>query len=160
MDMTMLELGDILPNASVMIVSVTGSTTSGQPLSEADLADCFRACDEGKYIHCNVLFAPMPFFNLPCIILTMFAPVLLLLLFLLTIMTMIVLKLDEDKASILKFVESRMSYIAPNLSHMIGNNPHHATKSCSLHPMCDALPSNVDHPLHLLFSRMFSQVPE
>ena len=49
MDMTMLELGDILPNASVMIVSVTGSTTSGQPLSEADLADCFRACDEGNY---------------------------------------------------------------------------------------------------------------
>ena len=77
MDMTLVELGDILPSSSVMIVSVTGSTTSGLPLSDQDLSDCFRACDE-------------------------------------------VLALDEDKSTILKFVESRMSHIAPNLSHMIG----------------------------------------
>ena len=30
------------------------------------------------------------------------------------------LRLDEDKAHILKFVESRMSHIAPSLSHLIG----------------------------------------
>jgi len=42
MDMTEVELSDILPSASVMLVSVTGSTTSGQPLPEADLAECLE----------------------------------------------------------------------------------------------------------------------
>ena len=46
MDMTLLDLNDLLPAASVMVVSVTGSTTSGQPLSEQDLQDCFKGCQE------------------------------------------------------------------------------------------------------------------
>lgn len=46
MDMTLLDLNDLLPAASVMVVSVTGSTTSGQPLSEQDLEDCFKGCNE------------------------------------------------------------------------------------------------------------------
>jgi U4/U6 small nuclear ribonucleoprotein PRP31 len=46
MDMTLVELNDLLPSASVMVVSVTGSTTSGQPLSTSDLDDCFKACEE------------------------------------------------------------------------------------------------------------------
>ena len=46
MDMTLVELNDLLPSASVMVVSVTGSTTSGQPLSSSDLADCLGACNE------------------------------------------------------------------------------------------------------------------
>ena len=46
MDMTLVDLTDILPSASVMIVSVTGSTTSGQPLSETELHECFQGCDE------------------------------------------------------------------------------------------------------------------
>jgi U4/U6 small nuclear ribonucleoprotein PRP31 len=46
MDMTLIELNDLLPAASVMVVSVTGSTTSGQPLSEQDLQDCFKGCHE------------------------------------------------------------------------------------------------------------------
>ena len=33
----MVDLTDLLPNAVVISVSMTGSTTSGQPLSEADL---------------------------------------------------------------------------------------------------------------------------
>lgn len=77
MDMTMVELGDLLPSATVMIVSVTGSTTSGMPLSDTDLAECFKGCEE-------------------------------------------VMQLVEDKAVVLRFVESRMSRIAPNLSHLIG----------------------------------------
>lgn len=40
MDMTMVDLSAILPNALVISVSMTGSTTSGQPLSEADLQQC------------------------------------------------------------------------------------------------------------------------
>lgn len=81
MDMTMVELSDLLPSATVMIVSVTGSTTSGQPLSPDDLAECFKGCDE-------------------------------------------VLSLNADKAAILRFVESRMSRIAPNLSYLIGTISH------------------------------------
>jgi U4/U6 small nuclear ribonucleoprotein PRP31 len=77
MDMTMVELSDLLPSATVMIVSVTGSTTSGQPLSPEDLSECYKGCEE-------------------------------------------VLSLNADKAAILRFVESRMSRIAPNLSYLIG----------------------------------------
>mmetsp|Transcript_15693 Transcript_15693/g.15032 ORF Transcript_15693/g.15032 Transcript_15693/m.15032 type:complete len:699 (+) Transcript_15693:1115-3211(+) len=77
MDMTLVELSDLLPSTTVMIVSVTGSTTSGVPLNQGDLAECFKGCEE-------------------------------------------VLTLDSDKAIVLRFVESRMSRIAPNLSHLIG----------------------------------------
>jgi U4/U6 small nuclear ribonucleoprotein PRP31 len=79
--MTMVDLNDILSSATVMIVSVTGSTTQGQPLSETDLSQCLRACDE-------------------------------------------VLTLMEDKAVILKYVESRMSHLAPNLTACIGMCVH------------------------------------
>ena len=147
MDMTMLELGDILPNASVMIVSVTGSTTSGQPLPEADLADCFRACDEGEYA-CLVVFlvANIPSAHLPFSFSDLCAYV---------VAAadndndndddVVVLRLDEDKASILKFVESRMSYIAPNLSHMIGDSPHPSFYLTFLSPSCCYIISNVAH---------------
>lgn len=46
MDMTRIDLTGILPSAAVMVVSVTGSTTSGQPLGEEDLAQCTAACGE------------------------------------------------------------------------------------------------------------------
>lgn len=46
MDMTVIELGDLLPSATVMVVSVTGSTTSGSPLSQQDLDECFNKCNE------------------------------------------------------------------------------------------------------------------
>lgn len=51
MDMTVVELSDLLPSATVMVVSVTGSTTSGQPLSESDLSDVERHCDELLHLH-------------------------------------------------------------------------------------------------------------
>lgn len=46
MDMTLVNLSDILSNSQVMIVSVSASTTPGSPLSETDLNECFRGCDE------------------------------------------------------------------------------------------------------------------
>lgn len=46
MDMTLIELNDLLPSATVMVVSVTGSTTAGQPLPPADLEDCMKGCAE------------------------------------------------------------------------------------------------------------------
>ena len=49
MDMTLVDLSQILPNALVISVSMTGSTTSGQPLSETDLEQCLRGCDEARH---------------------------------------------------------------------------------------------------------------
>eukprot|EP01035_Chromulina_nebulosa_P018154 gene18154-23808_t len=46
MDITLVDLNDILPSALVMIVSVTGSTTSGKTLSDNDLTNCLNACNE------------------------------------------------------------------------------------------------------------------
>ena len=37
MDLTMVNLDDVLPQATIMVVSVTASTTSGQPLSSENL---------------------------------------------------------------------------------------------------------------------------
>lgn len=37
MDLTMVNLDDVLPQATIMVVSVTASTTSGQPLSPETL---------------------------------------------------------------------------------------------------------------------------
>jgi U4/U6 small nuclear ribonucleoprotein PRP31 len=72
MDMTVVDLAEILPNSVVISVSMTGSTTSGQPLSEAELNKCLEGCDEA-------------------------------------------LALDEARTSILTFVETRMTSIAPNV---------------------------------------------
>ena len=44
MDMN-VELDDVLPSATIMVVSVTGSTTSGEPLSEVELKKTLEACD-------------------------------------------------------------------------------------------------------------------
>ena len=46
MDMTLVELNDLLPVASVMVISVTGSTTSGKELIEKDLNNVIKACNE------------------------------------------------------------------------------------------------------------------
>lgn len=78
MDMTLVELNDLLPSASVMVVSVTGSTTSGQPLNVTDLEECQKGCEE-------------------------------------------VLLLNDDKLTILNYVESRMNDIAPNLCALTGS---------------------------------------
>jgi len=45
MDMTNVELDGVLPSATIMVVSVTGSTTNGEPLSEKDLQKTLAACD-------------------------------------------------------------------------------------------------------------------
>lgn len=77
MDMTVVDLTKLLPSAAIIGISVTGSGTSGQPLSSDDLNTCMGACDE-------------------------------------------LLALDQDKAMILGFVESRMNYLAPNVSQLVG----------------------------------------
>ena len=72
-----VDLSGILPPTVVMVVSVTGSTTSGQPLTESELGECLRGCDA-------------------C------------------------LKLEDDKGTILQYLQSRMSMLAPNLTHLVG----------------------------------------
>ena len=44
-DITQVDFEGSLPSATIMVVSVTASTTSGVPLTESDLAKCFEACD-------------------------------------------------------------------------------------------------------------------
>jgi len=50
-DMTLVDLNDLLPSATVMVVSVTGSSTSGKPLSESDLSEVTRGCEEVLQLH-------------------------------------------------------------------------------------------------------------
>jgi U4/U6 small nuclear ribonucleoprotein PRP31 len=45
-DMTTINLSDILPSALVMVTSVAGSTSNNKHLSERDLSECMRACEE------------------------------------------------------------------------------------------------------------------
>ena len=40
--MTHVDLESALPQTTVMVVSVTGSTTSGRPLPEEDLEECLK----------------------------------------------------------------------------------------------------------------------
>jgi U4/U6 small nuclear ribonucleoprotein PRP31 len=46
MDMTMVNLEEVLPSATIMVVSVTGSTTNGKPLPEDELRKTVEGCDE------------------------------------------------------------------------------------------------------------------
>ncbi|KAH8933172.1 hypothetical protein BDL97_18G016200 [Sphagnum fallax] len=78
MDLTLVDLEGLLPSATIMVVSVTASTTSGKPLSEENLQKTLEACDRA-------------------------------------------LALDEAKKKVLEFVESRMGFIAPNLSAIVGS---------------------------------------
>mmetsp|Transcript_28978 Transcript_28978/g.40009 ORF Transcript_28978/g.40009 Transcript_28978/m.40009 type:complete len:490 (+) Transcript_28978:12-1481(+) len=79
MDMTKVNLDGMLPSATIMVVSVTGSTTNGKELDEESLAKCLEACD-------------------------------------------MALELDKAKNKILEFVETRMQWIAPNLSTVTGSS--------------------------------------
>eukprot|EP00249_Psilotum_nudum_P017496 c26351_g1_i3 orf=582-2063(-) len=78
MDLTLVDLEGLLPSATIMVVSVTASTTTGKPLSEENLQKTLDACDRA-------------------------------------------LALDEAKKKVLEYVESRMGYIAPNLSAIVGS---------------------------------------
>eukprot|EP00240_Pyramimonas_obovata_P005008 CAMPEP_0118925824 /NCGR_PEP_ID=MMETSP1169-20130426/3648_1 /TAXON_ID=36882 /ORGANISM="Pyramimonas obovata, Strain CCMP722" /LENGTH=390 /DNA_ID=CAMNT_0006867233 /DNA_START=231 /DNA_END=1400 /DNA_ORIENTATION=+ len=46
MDMTVVNLDGLLPSATIMVVSVTGSTTNGKPLDEENLNKATEACDQ------------------------------------------------------------------------------------------------------------------
>lgn len=52
-DMTLVDLNDILPSALVMIVSVTGSTTTSTPLSSSELSTCLEGCSEVHALHAD-----------------------------------------------------------------------------------------------------------
>lgn len=44
-DITKVDLHDILPSATVMVVVVTGTTTEGRDLTESEWKACEEACD-------------------------------------------------------------------------------------------------------------------
>ena len=83
LEVTKVDLDEILPAATIMVVSVTASTTQGQRIEQEELDRVMEACEMG-------------------------------------------LELNEKKLKILSYVESRMSFIAPNLSTIVG--PTVATK--------------------------------
>ncbi|CAO3689095.1 unnamed protein product [Umbelopsis vinacea] len=78
MDITKVDLQPILPSATIMVVTVTGTTTNGRQLTD----DEWRITKEA----CNM-----------------------------------VLELDAARKMIIDYVESRMNFIAPNLSQVVGS---------------------------------------
>ncbi|KAH7849090.1 hypothetical protein Vadar_012850 [Vaccinium darrowii] len=78
MDLTRVNLDVLLPSASIMVVSITASTTSGKPLLERVLQKTIDACDHA-------------------------------------------LALDSSRKKVLHFLETRMGFIAPNLSAIVGS---------------------------------------
>ena len=72
-------LEDFLTQATIMVITVTASTTTGKELTHNELQAVLEACD-------------------------------------------MAIELDKMKSKILTFVESQMSFIAPNLSVIVGAN--------------------------------------
>ncbi|KAL5473492.1 hypothetical protein EMCRGX_G027982 [Ephydatia muelleri] len=77
LEVTRVNLSEILPAATIMVVSVTASTTQGQKLEQKELDSIIEACEMAE-------------------------------------------QLNQQKIQILTYVESRMSFIAPNLSDIVG----------------------------------------
>lgn len=78
MDMSLINLTDILTQKQIMVISVSASTTPGVPLSSDRLSCVIRACED-------------------------------------------ILKLEEDKAVLLQYLEASMSRLAPNLCALLGS---------------------------------------
>lgn len=78
-DLTQVDLTDLIPATSIMIVSVAASTTTGEPLEDAEWLKIAKACD-------------------------------------------IALELDDCRKKILEYVQSKMIFIAPNLSSLVGSS--------------------------------------
>jgi len=98
-DLTLVDLTDILPAATIMVVSVTGSTTTGIALPDETMNKVNEACDELLSLEearirvrklTNLFYIPA--------------------------------NLVFCSFQILQYVESRMQFIAPNLSAMVGSS--------------------------------------
>jgi len=78
-DLKNIELSDLLPRSTIMVLVVTLSSTTGKNLDEKEIDKVFKACD-------------------------------------------MAISLDEIKKKVLNYLESRMTYIAPNISILLGGN--------------------------------------
>ncbi|KAF2076896.1 hypothetical protein CYY_001799 [Polysphondylium violaceum] len=78
-DLKNIELGDLLPRSTIMVLVVTLSSTTGKNLDEKEMDKVLNACD-------------------------------------------MAIQLDETKKKVLTYLESRMTYIAPNISILLGGN--------------------------------------
>mmetsp|Transcript_26655 Transcript_26655/g.37522 ORF Transcript_26655/g.37522 Transcript_26655/m.37522 type:complete len:478 (+) Transcript_26655:25-1458(+) len=79
MDLTKVDLNGILPAATIMVLTVTATTTSGTPLPEEEMVEVLEACK-------------------------------------------LILELDAARRKIVDYVESRMTFIAPNISTIVGSS--------------------------------------
>lgn len=77
--MNLVRMDDLLPASQVMVVTVTGSTTNGEPLSETQLDQVIKMSREA-------------------------------------------IQLDADRSLLLRFIESRMNRMAPNISALVGTH--------------------------------------
>ncbi|KAI8092794.1 uncharacterized protein BX664DRAFT_294098 [Halteromyces radiatus] len=77
-DITNIDLRNILPSATIMVVTVTATTTNGRLLTDEEWKRTEEACD-------------------------------------------MALALDDARKKIINYVASRMTIIAPNLSHVVGS---------------------------------------
>lgn len=77
-DLTLVEheLAGIVPNATILTISVTATTTIGQPLPDIDLKKVALGCDG-------------------------------------------IIRLDQHKRTIYDYIQSRMAFIAPNVSTLV-----------------------------------------
>ena len=94
-------LEQYLTQATIMVVSVTASTTQGTELPQKDLAMIATACDMvslSHHINVTAVFAKELCENSP--------PQ--------------VISINDTKRRMFEYVESRMAFIAPNLSAIIG----------------------------------------
>lgn len=78
MDINKIDLKSLLPAATIMVINVTATTTSGKPLSDVELKRVIDACD-------------------------------------------IAINLSKSRQKLLEYVETRMSFIAPNLTNILGS---------------------------------------
>ena len=103
-------LEPFLNQATIMVVSVTASTTQGTEISQDDLAVVSEACDIGKWKRVTI-FLIRGWKNSFRIYKQNFHVL---------FIYISALKLNDYKKRIFDYVESRMAFIAPNLSTIIG----------------------------------------
>ena len=77
--MNNVKMDDILPPSQIMVVTVTGSTSIGESLSESKLHEVLSLSEEA-------------------------------------------IQLDQDRSLLLRFIESRMTKLAPNVSALVGTH--------------------------------------
>eukprot|EP00922_Rhytidocystis_sp_ex-Travisia-forbesii_P003165 GHVS01004642.1.p1 GENE.GHVS01004642.1~~GHVS01004642.1.p1 ORF type:complete len:502 (-),score=87.40 GHVS01004642.1:227-1732(-) len=96
-DLTKVDMSDLLPNTVIMAVTVAASMTTGTPLPPSELSSLLKAADEALHLaesRKDVLLHVCKYMNHMC----------------------------AACAQILLYLESRMKFLAPNLTAILGSS--------------------------------------